>query len=86
MGRLWSGLLYCRIRAFQQALGYFGARHYCRGWFHTITASYRYTNIGNLVKYFALLSTQRERRVMKKERRDWSIDQSAIAALTVMSP
>ena len=35
MGRLCSGLLYCRIRAFQQALGYFGARHYCRSWFHT---------------------------------------------------
>ena len=29
---------------------------------------------------------KRERRVMKRERRDWSIDQSAIAALTVMSP
>ena len=86
MGRLCSGLLYCRIRAFQQALGYFGARHYCRSWFHTITTSYRYPNIGNFVQYFALVSTQRERRVMKKERRDWSIDQSAIAALTVMSP
>ena len=61
MGRLCSGLLYCRIRAFQQALGYFGARHYCRSWFHTITTSYRYPNIGNFVKYFALVSTQRER-------------------------
>ena len=86
MDGLCSGLLCCRIRAFQQALGYFGARHYCRGWFHTITTSYRYPNIGNFVEYFALVSTQRERRVMKKERRDWSIDQSAIAALTVMSP
>ena len=86
MGRLCSGLLYCRIRAFQQALGYFGARHYCRGWFHTITTSYRYSNIGNFVQYFALVSIQRERSGMKKERRAWSIDQSAIAALTVMSP
>ena len=86
MGRLCSGHLYCRIRAFQQALGYFNACHYCRGWFHTITTSYRYPSIGNFFKYFVLVSTQRERRVMKKERRGWSIDQSAIAALTVMSP
>ena len=49
MGRLCSGLLYYRIRAFQQALGYFGARHYCRSWFHTITTSYRYPNIGNFI-------------------------------------
>ena len=87
MGRLCSGLLYYRIRAFQQALGYFGARHYRRSRFHIITTSYRYPNIGNFVMYFALVSTQRERRGgMKKERRAWSIDQSAIAALTVMSP
>jgi len=49
MGRLCSGHLYCRIRAFQQALGYFNARHYRRGWFDTITTSYRYPSIGNFL-------------------------------------
>ena len=59
MGRLCSGLLYCRIRAFQQALGYFGARPYCRCRLHTITTSYRHSDIGaekNVAEYFLLLS------------------------------
>ena len=58
MDRLCSDLLRCCIRAFQQALGYFDARPHCRCRLHTITTSYRHSDIGaekNVAKYFLLL-------------------------------